>query len=87
MTQVTATTDNPAGAAFGLQITALTLIEQLVMARPDQAYIERVRTEVLTNLKNTVPTGIPMDQEKSYLDAAMITANFIFDHIAWRGQE
>jgi hypothetical protein len=79
-----ATPENMAGAMFGFQIAALRLIEELAQLRPEKAYIDGLRAEVLTSLKNAEPTGIPMEKERPYIETSVSAASFVFDHIAFR---
>ena len=84
MAQMRFETDNLPAAAFGLQLAALHLIEELAKHRPDKSYFDNLRRITADAIKNAVPDGLPMEEETSFIETSLGAADFIFDHVGWR---
>lgn len=84
MAQMQFETDNLPAAAFGLQLAALHLIEELARHRPDKPYFDKLRRATADAIKNAVPDGMPAKEESSFIETSLGAADFIFDHISWR---
>lgn len=77
-------TEQTAAAAYGFHQAALGLLEELAILRPDENYIESLRKRTLDKIKNDVPFGMPMEQERKYVEASLAAVEHVFDHIDWR---